>query len=453
MKSHRDFWFIAILSVALLCRAVLAQEVLGDRIGDIPPTTPPSFALLNVTVHTGTGPVLEQATILLRDGLIEAVGRGINVPADAWQIDLSGKQVYPGLIDALWPLDRSETPSRRRGNRSTSPGNEVPGLKSQVRVAERFQLDEKDRIAWRDHGILSLNLAPGEGIFQGQTALVTLSDTSPSEMIVSPASGMQMSLQSLSAPDYPASLLGVMAFIKQTLLDARHYQHAHQTYAQNSRGLPRPHTDLRLEALSSVISGSMPLLFPAERVHRIRQALQIAREHQVKMVLVGGYEAVSLAEELKKAAIPVLVSLNFPKAPDKSKRNPYLEDSLRELRYRQAARQAASLLQNEGVLFGFASTHPMKPADFLKGVRTCVEAGLGPDAALRAATSFAARILGVDDRLGTIEAGKIANLIVTDGELFSEKTRIELMFVDGERYLPSPQIEDEDEEEDEETRR
>lgn len=384
---------------------------------------------------------------MLRNGLIEAIGTDLEVPDDSWRLDLSGQHVYPGLIDALWPLDRTKLSNRQRerSRASQTSGNNALGLKSHVRVADSFRIDEREKTDWRDHGILSLNLSPGEGIFQGQTALIALSNAESSKMIVSSPAGMKISLRSLSAPDYPASLLGVMAFINQSLLDARHYRQAHQRYSREPQGLQRPKTDLRLQALSSVVTGTMPLLFPAARAHRIHQALKISREHQAEMILVGGYEAASLSNQLKEAGIPVLVGLDFPEPPEERKRNPYLEHSLRELRYRKTARKVAARLHEEEVPFAFASAAPIDASDFVKGLRTAIEHGLEPSAALRAATLSAAEILGVGDRLGSIEEGKIANLIVTDRDLFSEESKVQFVFVDGERYLPRPEVSEEEE--------
>ena len=389
----------------------------------------------------GNGRILSNATVIVRDGLIEAVGTDVAVPPLAWKIDLSGMYVYPGLIDALSEVALKKGPSRSASPQRTQvppasqqqPENpEGAGLFPHLRAADRLESDMKKLSSWRDSGVLTLNVAPDRGIFMGQTAVVNLNGEEPDRMIVRSPVAMRMSFQSVRPRTYPSSLMGVIAHIKQTLLDARHYGTAREIYESHPRNLKRPETDRALEALQPVIQSSMPLIFPAKEAKEVRRVLNIIEGFPLRCIVAGGFQADQLAEELKDRDIPVLLSLNFPEKEKDT--HPAAEESLRVIRYRHQAPQSAFRLHQAGVRFAFYSDGLKSGSDYLKNLRRTVQEGLPKEAALQAATLGAAQILGVDQQLGSIESGKIANLVVSDGDLFDEKAKIKHVFVDGEKH-------------------
>jgi imidazolonepropionase-like amidohydrolase len=227
--------------------------------------------------------------------------------------------------------------------------------------------------------------------------------------------------------------MGVIAFVRQSFLDARHYQLAWARYERSGTGQPRPSYDSSLSAMRPALEGTIRVAFEADSTREIDRALGLARELKLAPVISGGREAHTLSAELKAANVPVLVSLNFPVrlrslAPD-------ADEPIRVLRERASAPRAAAALEKAGILYAFQSHGLKEPKDFLKNASKAVREGLPRDAAVRALTLNAARIAGIADRLGSIERGKIANLIVTDGDLFDEKTKIRHVFVDG-RLVP-----------------
>jgi hypothetical protein len=231
---------------------------------------------------------------------------------------------------------------------------------------------------------------------------------------------------------YPGSLLGVMSVLRQTLLDARRYGEATLVYVNNPRGLKRLDHDRTLEALQPVVQRRTPLIFPCKREREIRRAVLLAREQSIDCIVAGGFEADRTAQLLREANVPVLVSLNFPLKEKES--NPEAEESLDQLEYRHHAPRAAGLLEKAAVRFGFYSDGLKNPRDFLKNLRLATRNGLSREMAIRAATLTAAQILGVEQQLGSIENGKIANLLISDGDIFEEKSKLTHVFVDGELF-------------------
>lgn len=442
--SILQFAQLVFLFALFWTHAAPAQDILGRRVGQLPPSNPPVFALTGATVHVGNGEIVENATVVLREGLIEGVGQDLAVPPDAWTLQLDGMHIYPGLIDTLSGVGVSGrkgeggSPPSRPPSAESRPGRggernpEGPGLFPHLSVADQIDLGRESFKSWRDAGVLTLNLAPDQGIVMGRSALVNLSEAEADRMIVQSPSAMRFSFEGLGFRTFPGSLMGVIAHIRQTLLDARHYGEVHQVYSTHRRGLQRPETDRALRALQPVVNRELIAIFPASREREIRRVLELAEELQIRVVPAGGVEAGRLIDALKSSATPVLISLNFPKPP--KQRHPEAEDSLEEMEFRQQAKRSAADLARAGLPFAFYSDGLKNGDDFLKAVRTTVEEGLSKDSAIRALTLDAARIFGVDEQLGSIENGKIANLIVSEGELFDKESKIRHVFADGENF-------------------
>jgi hypothetical protein len=231
---------------------------------------------------------------------------------------------------------------------------------------------------------------------------------------------------------YPGSLLGVFAALRQELLDAQHYAAEQAAYAKNPRGMHRPETDPSLEALQPVLARQIPVIMEASSQREIERALDLAKEFNLRPIIAGGDEADRVAGRLKADNVPVLISLNFPRRPQAS---PDADpEPLRVLRARVEAPRLAAKLQAAGVKFAFEDGQLTSWGDFLANAGRSVDAGLTADQAVRALTLSPAEIFGVSDRLGTIEAGKVANLTVARGDLFTG--RVTQVFIDGTPIEP-----------------
>jgi imidazolonepropionase-like amidohydrolase len=405
-----------------------------------------TYAITNARIVTVSGPVIEKGTVVIRDGLIAAVGANVTAPADARVIDGTGLTVYPGLIDANTSLGVPEpapspSPSPGQGGggflanllrpptASSTNSTQPAGLQPEV-LAEDLIRPGGDAIETeRSAGITTALTAPRSGIWIGQSALINLAGDTPQQMILRSPVAMHVGFTPLRG-GYPGSLMGVFAQLRQMLLDAQRYREAQRVYEQSPRGLRRPSQDRSLEALLPVLDGRTPVVMYADREREVQRALDLADEFKLKAIIAGGVESWKLADRLQKGNVPVLLSLNFPKRTTAAipEADP---EPLRTLRERVEAPKTAGKLANAKVRFAFQSGGVSPITDFVANAAKTVENGLSKDDALRAFTIRAAEIFGVADRLGTIEPGKIANLTVTRGDLFDRNSRITNVFIDG----------------------
>lgn len=445
MKNARLRIFVTIVSlcavslVAPRCGLLYAQQQTSVEAIN-------TYAITNARLVTLAGPTIERGTVVIRNGLIQAVGPDVSPPADARIIDGTGMTVYPGLIDANTSLGipaPTPQPTPRGGQgllafltqpstpAFSSPNSPYPpGLQPEIMAADLVRPGGEQIEAARSAGITAALSAPREGIFIGQSALINLADDTPQQMIIRSPIALHIGFTPLRGGTYPGSLMGVFAAIRQMLLDAQRYDQAWQTYERNPRGLRRPELDKSLAALVPVIKGQLPVVMYADTEREIRRALDLAQEFNLKAIIAGGTEAWKVADRLRQQRVPVLVSLNFPRRTTAP--NPEADpEPLRVLRARVEAPRNPARLAAAGVQFAFQSGGMTNMSDFLNNAARAVENGLSRDEAVRAMTIRAAEILGVADRLGSIEVGKIANLTVTRGDLLDRNRRIAHVFIDG----------------------
>ena len=399
------------------------------------------YAITNARIVTVSGAQIERGTVVVRDGLIEAVGANASVPADARVIDGNGLTVYPGFFDAYTNLGlaaqtvfSAQTPVQRGAVSPTPPSNSnyPNGLQPEEKVVEQLKAGDAQFEAQRNAGITTALTVGRDGIFNGQSALINLSGDSVSEMIIRQPVAEHITFRTLGIV-YPTSLLGTFSALRQMFLDAQRLQINQQNYAKNPRGMPRPDSDESLEALIPILNRRMPVIFNANSEREIVRALDLAQEFNLTAMIAGGQEAWKQAARLKKQNVPVLLSLNFPRRTTAAlpEADP---ESLEILRLRVETPKGAARLAQAGVKFAFESGGLTNPNDFLTNAAKAVENGLSKDDAIRAMTANAAEIFDVDNRLGTIETGKIANLIVSRGDIFAKDKTITQVFVDGKLF-------------------
>ena len=400
---------------------------------------PGVYALTGATVHPVSGPAVANGVVVIRNGLIEAAGANAAIPPDATVIDVAGMHVYPGLIDAQTSLGFAAAPARRGpggggGGGGAAARAERPAEPTPDALAVRnANISDDDAEARRAIGVTTVVTAPAQGIFNGQSAIVNLgSGPIESRVIKSPAA-LQISFNPRPTWTYPDSLMGVVSYIRQTFFDAQQHVAATEVYGRSPAGFERPRESPALDALRPVLRRDLPVVFVADSDTMLRRAMAIAKEMNLRYVLSGARGGYNLAGELKN--VPVLVSVKWPAAPsDKEDRE---EQPLRLIRERQLQPTTPSVLQKNGVSFALVSG-PGKAGDFLPGIRKAIENGLSADDALRATTIAPARIFGIDRQLGSLERGKIANVIVSDKPLFDKDAKVKRVFVDGrEIRLPA----------------
>jgi len=427
-------------SVALFAFVVLVANVHAQN-------RSAAYAITGAQIVTVSGPNISRGTVVVRDGLIEAVGENVKVPADAVVIDGAGLTIYPGFFDANTSLGLAApvAPQPRPGGQGggvqaaqttaqpQSNSNYPDGLQPEESAIERLKAGEAQFETNRNAGFTTVLTVSREGVFNGQSAVINLAGESVSEMIIRPAFAEHFSFVTLRSGQYPTSLMGTFSALRQMLLDAQRLQENRKAYDKNPRGMKRPETDKSLDALLPVLNRQMPIVFNANTEIEIIRALDMAREFNLNAIISGGQEAGKVAGRLKAQNVPVFLSLNFPKRTTTASPEADAE-SLELLRRRADTPKTAGRLATAGVRFAFQSGGMTSISDFTTNANKAVENGLSKDAAVRAMTLSAAEILGVADRLGSIEKGKIANLTVSRGDVFAKDKTITHVFVDGKLF-------------------
>ena len=405
---------------------------------------PQYFAIRGARIVPVSGPPVENATVVMAHGVITAIGKDVPIPPDAWVVEGKGLTVYPGLFDSFTdvgipaaapaPGSGGEGGPRRPAIQEVSRGPEDrPGTTPWRSAADEVSLSDKRIESWRNAGFTTVVSAPKGGMFPGQASLLDLAGDRASELVVKTPVAIPVSLQpSGGFGNFPGSLMGALAYVHQVWIDTNWSTRAQTVYDKNPRGVARPPYDHTESVLAEALEDHTLVLIPANNSVQLLRAIQLVDVWRVGGVIYGGQMAYEVAGEIGAKKVPVLVNLKWPEAEKDA--DPDAKPSLRTLRFRDKAPSSPAALAKAGVKFAFYSGGITVPKDILKAAKKSIDAGLAPDAALRALTITPAEIYGVSDRLGSIETGKIANLIVTDGDLFNEKTKIKLVFVDGKRF-------------------
>ena len=426
---------------------------------------PPNvYAIRGARIVTAAGAPIESGTIVIRHGVVEAVGSSVAAPSDADVIDGKGMTVYPGLIDlgntraADQPIPAQ--PQNVRTTAELERWKSAQIFRPNAHAADAVKVDDPELVKLAAAGITSVLAVPSGDVITGQSALINVAAAPDQPQIGNVAEGRQGSIVvktpvalHVTFPNrpraggntYPESLMGVIAFVRQAFLDAQHYGVARrfQPAARSGEnlGLRAPGEDPAFEAMQPALERKLPVAFEANESREILRALRMARELKLDPIVTGARNAEEVVADLKAQNARVIFSLNYPQRSRALA--PEADEPVRTLRGRADAPRVPAALANAGVAFGFSSAGLTDAKDFVRNAAKAVKAGLAPDAAIRALTIDGAKIAGVGDRLGTIEKGKIANLVVTDGDLFEDKTKVTRVFVDGravslEAAAPAP---------------
>jgi imidazolonepropionase-like amidohydrolase len=436
--KETEMKFGAVLIAVILCAgSVLAQQIGNPTTqqGVIPPRG--TIAIRNARIVTVSGPTIENGTIVIRDGKIEAVGTNVSVPAGAQTIDGIGLSVYPGMIDAGTNMGLVEVPQGANGTVDTA---EVGDLNPNAKAITAVNPHSAHIGVTRVEGITNTLSAPSGGLISGQAALINLLGTAPREMAVVPQAALVINYPRIGGgggggfggpPQQPANLSDTLAAnerqldqIRKILRDAEAYGRAQDAYAKD-KSLPRPDRNVVLEPMVPYVRGEQPVIFRADREAEIRGAVRFAEEMKLKPIILGGDDAWKVASLLKEKNVPVILTGVFSL--------PGREDDAYDALYEQPAK-----LQQAGVRFCI-STGDSGPEvrNLAQYAGMAAAFGLSKDDAVKSVTLYPAQILNVADRLGSIEPGKMANLVVTDGDLLEIRSRIVYLYIDGRSVVLS----------------
>jgi len=423
--------YMKTLFLIVLCAGSVFAQQIGNptaQQGVLPPRG--TIAIRNARIVTVSGPDIENGTVVIRDGKIEAVGANVSVPAGAQTIDGRGLSVYPGMIDAGTNMGLVEVPQGANGTVDLSEvGDFNPNAKAIIAVNPHSAHVGVTRV----EGITNTLTAPTGGLISGQAALINLLGTAPKEMAVVPQAALVINYPRIGFGgggfgggfQQPANLADTLSAnerqveqIRKMLRDAEAYGRAQDAYAKD-KSLPRPDRNVVLEPLVPYVRGEQPVIFRADREAEIRGALRFAEEMKLKPIILGGDDAWKVASLLKEKNVPVILTGIFSL--------PGREDDAYDSLYENPAK-----LQQAGVRFCI-STGDAGPEvrNLAQYAGMAAAFGLSKADAVKSVTLYPAQILNVADRLGSIEVGKMANLVVTDGDLLEIRTRIRFLLIDG----------------------
>jgi imidazolonepropionase-like amidohydrolase len=439
----REFWILdfgfwigrkASVSVALAVSLGLTLFAQNDGSQQNQTGRAGTFAIVNARIVTVSGATIENGTLLIQNGKIAAVGANVAIPAGAERIDGKGLSVFPGMIDAGTNLGLGEITLGVNGSVDLAEaGTMNPNASAILAINPHSSHVNVTRV----NGITSVLSFPVGGIISGQAAFINLNGSTQAEMAVVPELGLVINFPRISTfggftPGVGPQIVEFSEAVKRRdtqLDDLKKYFRTVENYARSKEAYEKDKTlsytatDVKLEAMVPYVRGEKPVIFTAERERDIRGVAKFVADTKVKGILVGGQEAWKAADDLKKNNIPVIYTniYNLPVLDD----NPY--DFLYE---------APAKMQQAGMKFCVSTGHngeEVRDLPYQAGIAGSF--GLSRDDALKSVTLYPAQILGVDDKLGSIDVGKIANIVVADGDILEPRTNIKYLFIAG-RMLP-----------------
>ncbi len=397
-----------------------------------------TFAIVNAKIITVSGSVIENGTVVIQNGKITAVGTGVSVPSGAERIDGKGLSVYPGMIDAGTNLGLAEI---GQGANATIDVAETGPMNANAKAITAVNPHTSHVNVTRVNGITTVIAAPSGGLISGQAALINLNGSTQDDMAVEPLAGLVVNYPRIT--QFGGGGFGGGGFgggqqidfneavrrrdsqieeLKKIFRNAENYGRAVDAAAKD-KSLPAVPTDLRLEAMVPYVRGQKPIIFTVERERDIRSVARFVTEMKLKGIIAGGQEAWKAADVLKSANMPVIYThiYTLPVRED----DPY--DSLYE---------APSKMQAAGIKFSISTgDQGAEVRDLPYHAGLAGSFGLSKEDALKSVTLYPAQILGVSDKLGSIEVGKMANVVVTDGDMLDPRTNVKYVFIGG-RMIP-----------------
>ncbi|MDH3511909.1 MAG: amidohydrolase family protein [Gammaproteobacteria bacterium] len=400
---------------------------------------PRIYAIPDVRIVTAPGQVIERGTLVLRDGFIDAAGPGVAVPADAQLIPTEdGWTVYAAFVDAasivgLEP-EPEAAPRAPGGNKPERVGvrHELKSVRAERAIADRLDASHPSIERHRSLGFAVAHVLPQNGVFRGESAAILLRSGPATELILTARLGQVVALETSSfiARQYPSSKIGAVAAVRQVLLDATRQQLWNERYAANPASMQHPEYRASDAALIAVLRQEQPVVFVSLAGLDPGRFKDIAGTFELRgMTVAQGLG--DRREDLAAAGMPILLPLEMPEQLDLDDPDVIVATGLRGMQAAVRAPGLPAALDNVGVEFAFVTAGMKSVRKFSENLAAVVEAGLPPEVALAALTTTPARLLGLDRTLGTIEAGKQANILVVDGELFAAKPALRHLFVNG----------------------
>ena len=400
-----------------------------EPVKDLHSNNPRVWALSNAMIHTEPGDSLKDATVIIRDGRIEKLGRYIKIPLDAYEIDLEGAHIYSGFIDGWLQVKKDEKTESPDDHWNTK-------IRASYRAKDDLKIKDKDLKALRANGFTTAHIVPEEGIFKGKSDLIILDDNLVS-IKNDVAQILEFKTTGWSDRSYPNSLLGVIAVMRQTFLDADWYKKSVEILKKYPDENEPIAFHPSLQELANFKSNRYPVLFMTKEEHAALRSLKIAEEFKLSPWLLGsGYEYRRL-DEISEQNPFIIFPLEFPAKPKVKDPHIALQYSTEQLKHWDMAPDNVKTVFEKGLRFSFTSATLKNKKDFRKNLRKIIDRGLPKSVALSALTTYPSEAMGLEKTIGRIQPGYIANLVITDGDYFDPKSRVTALWMSGKEYFIS----------------
>ncbi len=468
---------LALIGTAL---PVVNAQVGADRVEGLRDSTPRWHAITDARIVVSPDKIIDKGVLVMRDGVVTAVGANVAVPAGARVWKLDGRTVYAGFIDlasnvgvptSLRAVSPNVPPWLRGAQTPPPPEVRLPlralasnnrTVRPEIDIAQQLDLKADEVKAARELGFTSVLAAPSTGVFRGQSALLNLADAgaglsesgqsvaNAKSFVLMPRAAQHLATEIERSRDaqYPSSLMGAIALQRQTFYDARWYRSAHDFYRGKPGAAERPQENQSLEALGAALAGRQLTIHHAETEQDFLRIAKVRDEFSLRSAALGNGLEYRRAQQLKSLVLPVIVPINFPPPPEIENPDSAIDVPLEVLQHWEQAPSNLSNIQKAGIEFAITPMGLREPAkDFWTNIRLAVRRGLSPSAAIAALTTVPAKLIGASGKIGTLEPGHLANLVIANGDLFavgeaSDKNpaEIEIAFVEGRPY-PTPAYE------------
>lgn len=393
-----------------------------------------TYAITNATVFVGPGKPGVKSTVLIQDGVILGVGATVVVPKQAKIIAGDSLFIYPGFIDGASDagITKPKEVEKPDGFVSSNPADEIAGITPWRSAKDQFSISGDQVTQLRKNGFTLINALPDGGMISGKSTIILLGSEKSTNIL---KDNMSLVTNFKGARGmYPGTAAGVMAKFRDVYENSKLSNQRVKQYASTS-GVKRPEITPTHSAMEEVISGQIPILFNTPSDLEIRRAINLHKEFGFDLILTGLVDFEEVIDVIKTSKVKVLIKLETPSDKSIKEQKEEVIAVVKEqyLRVKDAYTDAisqAGKLEKAGIPFGF-TTVGTKPGDLMKSLQVMIKNGLSADAALAALTTNPAAILGISRSVGTIEKGKIANLIVTTDSLFKEGTEIKHVVADG----------------------
>lgn len=417
---------------------------------DSPKPVSNTYFIQNCTLISRPGVVQPGQHVLVRNGLITETGPNIKPPFDAQIIKADSMYVYAGFIDAAsnTGIPKTENKDRPKAIIPGNPPNDVAGITPDVLASQLYKPADKSVSEMRNAGFTLSHTFPRGLMLPGQSAVYLLGDGVGDKLLLSDATAQHFQYETQRGV-YPSTTIGVMAKFRDLYKNAQLAGNHEAMYKKAPTGLERPDYSRELQALYPAATGKQPIYVVAQKTKDVHRSMMLQKELGFQLVLMEVKQGWHYLNEIKQANFAVLLSLELPEEEKKEAKKDEGKESKsdapvssvekdsfnlrKDLAVREYVQQAAAF-EKAGIEFGFSFLNT-KPGDARKAIGRMIKAGLSEKAALQALTTYPARLLGLASVAGTVEKGKMANLVLTDKPLFDEKAVIRMVFVDGKKYL------------------